>query len=795
MATSAMTTEILLTLLILLAAVILFISERLRMDVVALLVMVSLAVTGLVTPAEALSGFASPAVVTVWAVFILSGGLALTGVASIVGRQILRLSGTGEVRLMVIIMLTSGLLSGFMNNVGVAALMLPVVLNIARQTQLRPSRLLMPLAAGCLLGGMTTLIGTPPNILASDALRDAGLEPFRMFSFTPVGLVALLGGTVFMVTVGRRLLPARHPAQALAEAAANGAGELDLFELDNHLAAIEIPLNSPLAGKSVEESRIGRVLGVTILGLERAGRRRRNVTPSTILEEGDRLLALGNLDRLEELRRGPLLVIQDGSGLLSHIVSPDTALAELTVAPNSALIGRTITELDLRHQYGFNVLAIRRMGFIYRQGLREIPLNEGDLLFVQGDKEALQAAADSPDIGEQLRILSPEMEPSAGFLLEERLLLMRIPAESVLAGHSLAESHLGDQFGLLVLGLLRDGSTMVVPPPETELQAGDRLLIEGSPSVLDIVRGLQTLVVHKSDDYNQNLLESEVIGLEEAVLSPFTTLAGRTLREIGFREKYGLSVLAIWRNGKAHTTHLGEMALQPGDAFLIYGPRNKIRLLSSEPDFLVLAKDLPEPPRREKALPALAIMTGVILTVVVGWLPIAIAAVAGAVLMVLTGCLSMEEAYRQINWQAVFLIAAMLPLGIALEDSGTAQFLAERVIGLVGGYGGLALLAGLFVLTTVASQVMPNAAVMVLMAPIALNTAADTGVSPYALMMGLAIAASASFMSPIGHPANSLVMGPGGYRFSDFVKIGIPMTLVVLLVTLVVLPLVWPLYP
>ncbi len=789
-----MTPDILLTLLILLAAIVLFVSERLRMDVIALLVMVTLAITGLVTPAEALSGFSSPAVITVWAVFILSGGLAVTGVASIVGRQILRVSGTGEVRLMVIIMLTSGVLSGFMNNVGVAALMLPVVLNIARETQLRPSRLLMPLAIGCLLGGMTTLIGTPPNILASDALRDAGLEPFKMFDFTPVGLSALLAGTAFMVVVGRRLLPSRHPIQSLSEAAPNGAEELDLFELDDHLAMIEIPLNSPLAGKTIEDSRIGRVLGLTVVGMERAGRQRHNVQPSTTLQDGDRLLALGRLDRLEELRQGPMLVIEHGDGLMSHLVSPETGLAELTIGAGSALVGKTVTELNLRREYGFNVLAIRRMGYIYRRNLRQIPLSEGDLLLLQGDKAALEAAVALPELGEQLSLLSPKREPSAGFLLPERLLMMRIPEASSLAGQTLQDSHLGDQFGLLVLGLVRDGSTMVVPPPDTELQAGDQMLIEGTPSVLDILRGLQALVVHRGSDYNHSLLESEVIGLEEAVLSPYTTLAGRTLREIGFREKYGLSVLAIWRDGKAYTTHLGQMSLRFGDAFLIYGPRNKIRVLSNEPDFIVLAKDLAEPPRRDKALLAVAIMAGVILTVVVGWLPIAIAAVTGAVLMVITRCLTMEEAYREINWQAVFLIAGMLPLGIALENSGTAQFLAEVVVSAVGGYGPLALLTGLFLLAAVASQIMPNAAVMVLMAPIALNTASDTGLSPYALMMALAVAASASFMSPIGHPANSLVMGPGGYRFSDFVKVGIPLTLVVLVVTLIVLPLFWPLY-
>jgi di/tricarboxylate transporter len=187
------------------------------------------------------------------------------------------------------------------------------------------------------------------------------------------------------------------------------------------------------------------------------------------------------------------------------------------------------------------------------------------------------------------------------------------------------------------------------------------------------------------------------------------------------------------------------------------------------------------------------IMAGVIITVLIGWIPIAIAAIAGSALMIVTGCLRIEDAYRQIDWRAVFLIAGMLPLGIAMEQSGAAEFLANGMIALVGDLGATALMAGLFLLTNVASQFMPNAVVTVLMAPIALSTAADQNISPYALMMIIAIAASAAFMSPVGHPANVLVMGPGGYRFSDYMKVGIPLTIVVLIITLLVLPIFWPL--
>ena len=271
------------------------------------------------------------------------------------------------------------------------------------------------------------------------------------------------------------------------------------------------------------------------------------------------------------------------------------------------------------------------------------------------------------------------------------------------------------------------------------------------------------------------------MGLVEVVLSPRTTLAGKTLRQIHFRDKYGLSVLAIWREGRAYRSNLRDMALRFGDALLLYGPRERLQVLGAEPDFLVLTEAAQEAPRLNKAPIALLIMAAVLTPVILDWLPIAIAAVAGVVLMVLTRCLTMEEAYRSIEWKAVFLIAGMLPLGIAMEQTGAASFLAEGMVGLVGPLGPLAVMAGLFLLAALASQVMPNPAVAVLLAPIALNTANDLGISPYPLMMAVAVSASAAFLSPVGHSANVLVMGPGGYRFSDYTKVGIPLTLVVLL--------------
>ncbi|MEE8278276.1 MAG: SLC13 family permease, partial [Thermoanaerobaculia bacterium] len=243
------------------------------------------------------------------------------------------------------------------------------------------------------------------------------------------------------------------------------------------------------------------------------------------------------------------------------------------------------------------------------------------------------------------------------------------------------------------------------------------------------------------------------------------------------------------------TAGLGVMGIVRGDVFLLYGSRDKLKVLGSEPDFLVLTEEAQEPLRLQKAPLAGLLMAGVVLSVIVGWLPIYIAAVAGAVLMVLTGCLAMDEAYRAIEWRAVFLIAGMLPLGLAMQQTGAVLMLTEEVVGMVGDWGPLAVVAALFLVTTLGAQVMPTAAVAILVAPIALSTAQDLGISPFALMMTVSLSASASFLSPVAHPANVLIMGPGGYRFLDYVKVGLPLTLVCLTVVLLVLPIFWPLTP
>ena len=779
-----MNPEIILVLVILGIAILLFISNRIRVDLVGLMVLGAVALSGLVSPSQALSGFSNPAVVTVWAVLILSGGLARTGVASRVGRFVLRLAGDSEVKLLLILMLTSGVLSGFMNSIGVTSLFLPVVIDISRRTNRPPSRLLMPLAFSALLGGLNTLIGTPPNILISEYLREAGLPPFQMFDFTPMGLAILLTGILFMVFIGRHLLPRRDVGKELS--GQTGIEMTELYEMQERMAFIRIPEGSTLDGKSLLESHLGSALELNVITVIRQNETILAPEPNFMLEADDRLLVEGQLDRLFELHAKDHLVLDQEHLPLERLFSSEVKVAELKIPPGSSLTGHTLRQVAFRHVYRVIVLAIKRDKYTYYTDLEEIPLQDNDTLLVKGQTKDLDILETEPDLDFSI----PESLQS--YELDQRLMLVRVPDGSSLIGSSLITSRLGDAYGLSVQGIIRKGTTELMPLPDEILQTGDTLIIKGEPKDLLTIEGLQKLEIETQTEPNLAELDTAETGLIEAVLSPRSTLAGKAIRELDFRTRYGVTILAIWRGGRAYRSHLRDMKLQFGDALLLFGPRRKLRLFGSEPDFLVLSEEALPEPRTNKAALSVLIMALVLIPAILNWLPIAIAAVIGVSLMILTGCIRMEEAYRLIEWKAIFLIAGMLPLGIALDQTGAAQLIGDAVVSLLGSAGPLVVSGGLFLLASLGSQIMPNPAVAVLLAPIALSTAADLGVSPYPLMMIVAVSSSAAFLSPVGHPANLLVMGPGGYRFSDYFKVGLPLTLFVMAVSLLLLPLFWP---
>jgi len=785
-----MTFEIALVLGILVTSLILFVSEVIRMDLVALLVLCALAVSGLVSATEAFAGFSNSAVITVWAMFILSAGLTRTGIADIIGRQVIRLAGRREFAMVIVIMITAAVLSAFMNNIGVAALMLPVVVDVARRTRIPPSRLLMPLAYATLLGGLTTMIGTPPNLLVSEIMAQNGYEPFGLFDFTPLGGSIMIIGVIFVALAGRLLLPktksdrGRHQSQRSLRAR---------YKLQEQTFMMRVPMDSILVGKTLAQSRIGSSTRLIILALIRFGRSETLPSRQTVLRGGDRILVKGRLDQFRELQRWSDLVIEREAPVLKSMVAAKIAYAEVELAEGSPLVSELIRHAAFRTRFNVSVVGVWRKNAYRLTNLAYVPLRAGDRILVQGETEAVAELEKFADFSSAQPLTDEELREQ--YSTDERLFVVRLPKHSELAAATLAKSRLADVFDFRVVAIFRDGKLTVMPRGDEVLEGGDLLLIEGQHEDLDVLRGLQELDIDTKVSPHLGALESERLTLMDATLDPRSSLAGKTVGELNFRERYGIELAGIWREGGPVGADLADERLQIGDALLLLGPHERLQLLSDDPDFLILTPLGREPPDTRRAPLAAAIMLAVVLSVMAGYAPIAVAAVVGCTIMVLTGCLNMEQAYRAIDWRAIFLIAGMLPLGTAMQDTGAAAYLAGQVMDLLGNAGPWPVIMGLYVLTAMATMVIPTAALVVLMSPIVLSAMADMGLQPETAMMAIAMAASASFASPISHPANILVMGPGGYRFIDYIKVGIPLTVVVFITVMVLLPMLWPLAP
>ena len=785
-----MTLEIALVLGILAISLILFISEIIRMDLVALLVLGALAVTGLVDSNQAFAGFSNSAVITVWAMFILSEGLTRTGIADVIGRQVMRIAGRREIAMIVVIMITGAVLSAFMNNIGVAALMLPVVVEVSRRTRIPASRLLMPLAFSTLLGGLMTLIGTPPNLLISESLVLNGYEPFALFDFTPIGGAVMIVGVTFIALIGRLMLPKqrgerdRHISQRSLR---------KRYKLQERTFIMRVPRDSVLVGKTLAESRIGSSTGLIILALQRDGRSETLPSRQTVIRGGDGLLVQGRVDQFRELGRWSDLVIEREAPVLKSMVATRIGYAAVTIADGSPVAAELVRHAAFRSRFDVIVVGVWRRGAYRLTNLAYVPIRAGDKFLVQGEVEAIAQLEKFPDFS-GVQVFTPE-QLAEEYQADERMFVVRLPKSSDLAGETLEKSRIAEVFDFRVLAIFRDGELRVMPRGAEVLVGGDLLLIEGQPSDLDVLRGLQELEIDTSVSSNAAVFDSERLTLMDATLDPRSSLAGKTVGELNFRERYGIELAGIWREGQTVGTDLADERLQIGDALLLLGPRDRLQLLSSDSDFLILTPLGQEPPDTKRAPLAALIMMAVVVTVMLGYAPISIAAVIGGTLMVLTGCLNMEQAYRAIDWRAIFLIAGMLPLGTAMQETGAATYLADQVMRLLGDAGPWPVIMGLYILTAMATMIIPTAALVVLMSPIVLSAMGDMGLAPETAMMAVAMAASASFTSPISHPANILVMGPGGYRFVDYIKVGVPLTIVVFITVMVLLPILWPLQP
>ncbi len=786
-----MTLDIALVLIILGGALVLFVTEKVRMDVTALIVLGALSVTGLVTPQDAVAGFSNGAVIAVWAMFILSDGLTRTGIANVIGRTVLRFAGTGQGTVTVVIMLTGGVLSAFMNNIGVAALMLPVVIEITRRTGIPASKLLMPLAYGCLLGGLTTLIGTPPNLLIANSLQQAGETSFGLFDFTPIGGGVLVVGILFIALLGRFLLPSvKREEQTQRRSQRHLRTQYGL-----HTRAFEmlVPHDSILVSKTLAQSRIGIATGLIVVAREQGSDTELMPTRQTVLQGGDKLIVQGRLDRFREFQRWSELIIEREAPVLQGLMEGQVKLMEVVVEAGSPLDGDLLHHSEFRKTHGANVLAIRRGSLVRRSNLANVPLRPSDTLLLQTRPETALELQRSPSFARYRDVDEATLRDT--YELEDYIFVVRVPQQSQLTGDTLERSRIGDAFDFRLLALFRDGDLTIMPEPDLPLRGNDILLIQGRRQDLDVLRGLQELQIQRSTHTYLSAFESDRLSLLEATLEPRSSLAGRPLTEINFRDTYGLELVALWRQGESIRSNLDRLNLEMGDALLLLGPRERLMVLERDAEFLVLTPVTQRMLDTRRAPIAAGIMFGVVMSVLVGWLPIYVAAVIGATLMVLTQCLTMEDAYRAIDWRSIFLIAGMLPLGNAMLDSGAAQYLAQLTMQYVGPLGPWWVIGGLYVIAAAGTMIMPNAALAVLMSPIVLSACADLGIAPQTAMMAVAMAASASFASPISHPANILVMGPGGYRFGDYLRLGLPLTVVVFVTVMVLLPWLWPLTP
>ncbi len=648
-----MTLDTILVLLILSIAVVAFIADRIRVDAVALGVVLALLLTDILTTDEAFAGFSNNTVLSITFLFVVGGAIWQTGLADQIGHRVLAIAGSDETRLLIVLMVAVAVLSGFMSNTGTVAVLLPAVAVMARQGQLSSSKLLIPLSYGSMLGGAATLIGTPPNLVVSGTLEAAGQEPFGFFGFLPFGAVVLVVGLVYMLTIGRRLLPGGAAGRSAGAAGDDGdRGDDD--------------------GDRAEDGADG------------------SSTPDLI----DRYGLRGRLHRL-------------------------------AVTTGSSLIGTTLGEARLFTEHGVVVLKVMR----------------------------------PPDVS--------SLRNSA-------------QARAASLGHN-AQS---GRFRMVPLVFRLD---LVV-------ELDDVLIVEGEPEEVAAAAEAWGLRAVPAKPKDVKALSGREVGLAEVVLPPRSNVVGQTLAENRFDQKYNLRILALSRPGADELDPRSE-ALRFGDTLLVQAPWADLEAMRRRKrDFVVLGEPEIErgAPRRDKAGRALVVLVAMVVLMVWGIVPVVTVSLAAAMAMLALGCLSAQEAYRSIDWRSIVLIAGMLPMSTALQKVGLVDATADWLVETLGAADRRLLLAGLFVLTSVFTQVLSNTATTVIVAPIALAAAESLGVSPRPLLMAVAVAASMAFATPVASPTNTLVMGAGGYRFGDYLRVGVPLMLIMLVLTVALLPVFFP---
>ena len=606
--------ELIWVLSLLAIAVVLFATGKVRMDAIALMVIVAFVLSGTLTLNEAFSGFSDPNVILIAALFIIGDGLVRTGVATKMGAWLVSVAGNSETKMLIYLMLTVAGLGAFMSSTGVVAIFIPVVLSVSARMNTSPSRLMMPLSFAGLISGMMTLVATPPNLVVNSELLREGLHGFSFFSVTPIGLVVLILGIVYMLAVRFML------------------------KTDN--------------GDSARDGRKRSTFRDLIREYHLTGRARR-----------------------------------------------------LAIRPGSPMIGQRLDDLKLRERYCANVIGVERW-----RRFRRVIVNVNGV---------------------------------------------------------------------------------------SEFRARDVLLIDMSASDVDLRQfcGEQMLepMVLRGEYFADQALD---VGMAEVALIPDSEMIGKTVREIAFRTRFGLNIVGMKRDGKAMDGSVVDEPLQLGDILLVVGNWRQIALLAKRGrDFVVLNMPVevddasPAHSQAPHAIFCLVLMVALMLT---DEIPNPIAAIIACLLMGKFRCINAESAYKAIHWPSIILIVGMMPFALALQKTGGVDLIVKGLMDVGGGYGPYMMMVCLFIMCATIGLFISNTATAVLMAPIALAMAKSMGVSPYPFAMMVAMAASAAFMTPVSSPVNTLVLGPGNYRFSDFVKLGVPFTVLVMVVCVVLIPVLFP---
>lgn len=616
------------TLAILVIATIFFVNGKVRADLVSLCAMLALMLFHIVTPEEALSGFSNPVVVMMIGLFVVGGAIFQTGLAKSISTKILGLAGTSETRLFFLVMIVTSCFGAFVSNTGTVAVMLPIIVSLANGAGMSPSRLLMPLAFASSMGGMMTLLGTPPNLIIASTLEGAGRPALGFFSFLPSGLICVAVGTLVLW-----------------------------------------PLSKWFLSKDVEKA-------------EKKGSKGK--TPGDLIQE------YGLADNLFRLK----------------------------VPLKSDIISKTFAELNLRKNYSVNILEVRRGDAKQHRFLKTISqhlatadmkISQGDILYVTGRVSAVYAMVED-----------------------------------------------------LKLELLNEHET------EVAISSGKAM-----------------------DFYD--------IGIIELLIMPTSSFINKNIKEAGFRDKFDVNVLGIRRKGEYILHDLGDEQISDGDILLVQGTWDNISRLNKESvNWIVLGqpKNYMAGATLDYKAPLVAvIMVAMVAAMVFDFIPVepVTAVIAAALLMALTGCFrNISAAYKTINWESIMLIGGMMPMSIALEKTGTSQLISEALVGSLGQFGPMALMAGIYLATSVMTMFISNTATAVLLAPIALQSAQQLGVGPEPFLFAVSIGASMCFASPFSTPPNALVMPAGHYTFMDYIKVGLPLQIIMGIVMVLILPLIFP---